>query len=161
MTIDGKPLRGSVDHFEDRKAVHLLSAFCFDKQLILGHLETDEKSNEIPAVPCLIEELKLNNCVFTLDAMHCQKKTVELLSTTNNHLIVQVKGNQKTLLEAVQNADHLSPMVSTDEQYEHTRNRMTIRDVTVFEGEKVLAKLPDWKELIASVIHVERTTDSF
>ena len=161
VAIDGKQLRGSFDHFEDHKAVHLLSAFSFDEQLILGHRETDEKSNEIPAVQRLIEELGLNDCVFTLDAMHCQKKTVDLIKRSGNDLIVQVKGNQKHLLEAVKGAETLSGAVSTDEQYEHTRNRMTTRDVTVFEAPPVLAKVPDWKELIACVIRVERTTDSF
>jgi len=161
VSVDGKQLRGSFDHFEDRKAAHLLTAFCQQEQLILGHLETDDKSNEIPAVQTLIEELELKNCVFTLDAMHCQKKTIEVVKKTDNNLIVQVKGNQQSLLKAVQNADNLSPAISSDEQYEHTRNRMTARDVTVFEAKRALQYLPDWKDLIACVIRVERTTDSF
>jgi len=73
VAIDGKTLRHSFDAFNDRKAAHVLSAFATDDVLILGHLEVDEKSNEIPAAQSMIEALALEGRLFTLDAMHCQK----------------------------------------------------------------------------------------
>jgi len=73
VAIDGKTLRGSFDAFNDRKAAHVLSAFAADDALILGHLEVEEKSNEIPAAQQMIEALALEGRVFTMDAMHCQK----------------------------------------------------------------------------------------
>ncbi len=73
VAIDGKTLRHSFDAFNDRKAAHVLSAFAVDDQLILGHLEVDEKTNEIPAAQAMIRELALEGCLFTLDALHCQK----------------------------------------------------------------------------------------
>ena len=73
VAIDGKTLRHSFDAFNDRKAAHVLSAFSVDVALILGHLEVDEKSNEIPAAQSMIKELLLEGRSFTLDAMHCQK----------------------------------------------------------------------------------------
>lgn len=73
VAIDGKTLRHSFDAFNDRKAAHVLSAFAVDEQLILGHLEVDEKTNEIPAAQAMIEELALEGRLFTLDALHCQK----------------------------------------------------------------------------------------
>ena len=73
VAIDGKTLRHSFDAFNDRKAAHVLSAFAADEALILGHLEVDEKSNEIPAAQSMIEALALEGRLFTLDAMHCQK----------------------------------------------------------------------------------------
>jgi DDE_Tnp_1-associated len=74
VAIDGKTLRGSFDAFNDRKAAHVLSAFAADGQIILGHLAIDEKSNEIPAAQELIATLGLTGHLFTLDAMHAQKK---------------------------------------------------------------------------------------
>ncbi len=74
VAVDGKTLRGSFDAFADKKAAHMLSALRQVDQLVLGHLMVEEKSNEIPAVPQLIEELGLKACLFTLDAEHCQKK---------------------------------------------------------------------------------------
>lgn len=75
LGVDGKTLKGSFDHFEDQKAVQLLSVFLSGKDIILAHEEIgDEKTNEIPVAQRLIEELGLTDCVFTLDALHCQKK---------------------------------------------------------------------------------------
>ena len=73
VAFDGKTLRGSYDHFTDKKATHLVSAFDIESALVLGHIEVDDKSNEIPAVERLIGELGLAGCVVTADAMHCQK----------------------------------------------------------------------------------------
>ncbi len=74
IAVDGKTLRGSFDAFNDRKAAHMMSALRQADQIVLGHLMVAEKSNEIPAAPELIEALGLKDCVFTLDAEHCQKK---------------------------------------------------------------------------------------
>lgn len=74
VAIDGKTLRGSFDAFADRKAAHMMSALRQADQIVLGHLMVKEKSNEIPAAPELIEALGLKDCLFTLDAEHCQKK---------------------------------------------------------------------------------------
>jgi hypothetical protein len=74
IAVDGKTLRGSFDAFCDRKAAHMMSALRHADQIVLGHLMVEEKSNEIPAAPKLIEALGLTDCLFTLDAEHCQKK---------------------------------------------------------------------------------------
>ncbi|WP_292533045.1 ISAs1 family transposase [Methylocystis sp.] len=74
IAIDGKTLRQSFDYFADRKAAHVLSAFAIDHRIILAHEVIDEKSNEIRAVQALIGAMGLSDRVFTLDAMHCQKK---------------------------------------------------------------------------------------
>ena len=73
VAIDGKTVRGSFDAFSDRKAAHMMSALRQADQIVLGHLMVEEKSNEIPAAPELIEALGLKGCVFTLDAEHAQK----------------------------------------------------------------------------------------
>jgi len=61
------------DAFADRKAAHMLSALRQCDRIVLGHMMVEEKSNEIPSAPELIEALGLKDCVFTLDAAHCQK----------------------------------------------------------------------------------------
>lgn len=75
FAIDGKALKGSFDHVKGNEILHLLSVFCTNNQLILGHVEIPEKTNEIPTAQALIKELALPpGSVYTLDAMHCQKK---------------------------------------------------------------------------------------
>jgi hypothetical protein len=72
--LDGKVLRGSFDHFQDQKAIQVLSAFLGEEQLILAHETIEEKTNEIPVAQDLFKHLGLEDAIFTLDALHGQKK---------------------------------------------------------------------------------------
>jgi len=74
VALDGKVLRQSFDAFNDARAKQVLSAFAIDTALVLAHVEIDDKSNEIPAVQQLLNELGFKDHVVTLDALHCQKK---------------------------------------------------------------------------------------
>jgi hypothetical protein len=71
VALDGKTLKGSFDHLNDRKAA--LSAFASEAAILLAHSEIDVKSNEIPAAQRMIKELGLTGVLFTADALHCQK----------------------------------------------------------------------------------------
>ena len=74
IAIDGKALRGSADRLRDVAARQLVSAFDHDALIVLGHVDVEDKSNEIPAAQALIESFGLSGRVFTMDAPHCQKK---------------------------------------------------------------------------------------
>jgi len=74
IAFDRKTLKASFDAFNDIKARQVLSAFAVDTALVLAHIEIDEKSNEIPAVQKLLQELDVAGHIVTCDAMHCQKK---------------------------------------------------------------------------------------
>jgi len=79
IALDGKTLRGSFDHFHDRAAAQVLSAFATDTALLLAHVDIAEKSNEIPAAQALLAELGVApGAIVTLDALHCQKNTSRL-----------------------------------------------------------------------------------
>jgi DDE_Tnp_1-associated len=75
IAIDGKTLRGSFDAFNDQKAVHMMSALRQADRVVLAHVMVAAKTNEIPTAPELIEALGLKDCLFTLDAEHCQKNS--------------------------------------------------------------------------------------
>ena len=78
--IDGKALKGSFDHSSTQDMLQLLSAFCAETKIILGHVDIGEKTNEIPTAQQLIRELGLpEGTVYTADAMHCQKKHLKRL----------------------------------------------------------------------------------
>ena len=70
---DGKVLRGSFDHFHDQRAIQILSAFTSQENIILAHEEIGVKTNEIPVAQQLMKKLGLTGCVFTFDALPCQK----------------------------------------------------------------------------------------
>jgi len=74
IAVDGKVLRGSYDHFGDKIAIQILSFFETCQKLIMTHEVIEEKTNEIPVFQRLINELQFEGIVYTLDALHCQKK---------------------------------------------------------------------------------------
>lgn len=72
--LDGKAVRGSFDHFQDQKAIQVLSVFLSEEKIILAHETIEEKTNEIPVAQNLFATMGLKNIIFTLDALHCPKK---------------------------------------------------------------------------------------
>jgi hypothetical protein len=74
IAVDGKTLRGSIDRYGGLKAMHQLMAYDLDSEVILAHVDLSDKEGEIPAVEALIRELGLEGVLYTVDALHCQKK---------------------------------------------------------------------------------------
>ena len=77
LAIDGKTVRGSSDHETGRTAIHMVSAWATENQLSLGQVVVDEKSNEITAIPELLQLLEISGALVTIDAMGCQKEIAE------------------------------------------------------------------------------------
>ena len=101
IAIDGKVLRGSFDRAADQNPLHTMTAFATETRLVLRQLSVDDKSNEIPAVPKLLELMEIEGAVITLDAMHCQKETAKAITDKNADYILTVKGNQQKLAKAI------------------------------------------------------------
>ena len=99
VAIDGKTLRRSFTRGWNRQMVHLVSAWCGQNEVALGQLATDGKSNEITAIPKLLELLDLKKAVVTIDAMGCQKEIAKQIQTQGGDYLLAVKDNQKTLHE--------------------------------------------------------------
>lgn len=97
VAIDGKTLRGSHDKTNAKCAIHMVSAWASDIRLVLGQLKTDDKSNEISAIPELIKTLALQGAVVTIDAMGCQKKITQTIIEEKADYVIQVKNNQQRL----------------------------------------------------------------
>lgn len=95
IAIDGKTNRRSFDG--EGKPVHLVSAFASEYGLTLGQIKTAEKSNEITAIPELLNLLDIEGSVVTLDAMGCQKKIVEQIVNQRADYVIGLKGNQGSL----------------------------------------------------------------
>ena len=102
VAIDGKTLRRSHDRRLGQDAIHMVSAWASASGLVIGQIKVDDKSNEIPAVPELLEMLKIEGCIVTLDALHCQTQTVEKILEKKADYVLPVKENQPRLLEALQ-----------------------------------------------------------
>lgn len=161
VAFDGKVLRGSFDHFQDQKALQVLSAFLTGPQrIILAHEEIARKTNEIPTAQDLMRELGLSGCIFTFDAINCQAKTLEVAKETGNEVIVQVKGNPKTLFDDCQTmAATLAPTDTDQEPTTKAHNRIERRRVAVFTPP--LFQDADKWHLVEAVVKVDRKRWSF
>ena len=157
IALDGKTLKGSFDHLNDRKAAHVLSAFASDAALILAHREVAGAPGEIPAVPTLITELGVSGVLFTADALHCQKDSFTRAAETDNGLLVQVKQNQPTLHETLARlcAEH-HPFDSHETVDRRRHGRQEHRLVEAFDTAGQLNA--EWQPLIACVARVSRLT---
>jgi predicted transposase YbfD/YdcC len=102
VAIDGKTLRRSHDRLAMKSALHLVCAWSVQNHLVLGQHAVDEKSNEITAVPKLLEMLALKGAIVTIDAMGCQKETAAQIVAAGGDYVLAVKGNQPTLHAALQ-----------------------------------------------------------
>jgi len=101
IAIDGKTLRRSFDAASNKAAIHMISAWCNTNHLVLGQLATEAKSNEITAIPRLLELLDLQGTIVTIDAIGCQKNIAKQIVDQSGNYILQVKANQPTLLDEV------------------------------------------------------------
>lgn len=101
VAIDGKTVRGSHDRRRGRRAIHMVSAFVCGHGITLGQWKTEEKSNEITAIPELIEVLDLKGATVTLDAMGCQKEIAQAIVDKGADYVLGLKGNQGTLSRRV------------------------------------------------------------
>jgi len=101
ISFDGKSMRGTSASDKGLKAIHMLNAWSHDRGICLGHMKVDDKSNEIPAVPRLMELLDLKGTIITADAMNTQKKTASKAVELGADYVLPIKENQPGLLEDV------------------------------------------------------------
>jgi predicted transposase YbfD/YdcC len=104
VAIDGKTLRGSFDTAAGKNPLHLVSAWACEARLTLGQVAVDAKSNEITAIPLLLELLDLQGCIVTLDAMGCQKDIAAAIRARQADYVLAVKENQPGLYQAIHEA---------------------------------------------------------
>lgn len=102
IAIDGKTARRTKDRATGKAALHVVSAWARDNELVLGQIKVDDKSNEITAIPELLKMLDINGCIITIDAMGTQKDIAEDIIEGGADYVLSLKENQKTLYEDVE-----------------------------------------------------------
>ena len=101
VAIDGKTMRGSQDRKNGKAAIHMVSAFAHNQGIVIGQQKVDSKSNEITAIPTLLDKLVIEGAVVTIDAMGCQKDIAKKIISKEGYYLLAVKGNQGVLLEQI------------------------------------------------------------
>jgi predicted transposase YbfD/YdcC len=102
IAIDGKTLRHSLDRAAGKAALHTVSAWATEQHLVLGQVAVDSKSNEITAIPKLLELLDVSGAMVSIDAMGCQKEIAAKIRAGGGDYVLSVKDNQPHLLEDIQ-----------------------------------------------------------
>ena len=158
IAIDGKVLRRSHDKGIGKTAIDMVSAWATANRLVLGQVKVDEKSNEITAIPHLLEALEVAGCIVTIDAMGCQTDIAEQIIDRGAEYVLALKENQGHLYEDV---EHLFADLEHSQykayafDYEKTVNkdhgRIEIRECWTISDPEVLRHLRgfvNWKNLV-------------
>lgn len=161
IAIDGKTLRHSFDRASGKAAIHMISAWSSANGLVFGQLATEAKSNEITAIPKLLELLDLRGAVVSIDAMGCQKEIARKIVEKGGEYIFSLKGNQSTMHDEVAWwLDHAiagqlrEVTLDYDQQVNKGHGRLETRQVWCTEQVEWFADRDQWTGL-SSLIAVD------
>lgn len=164
IAIDGKTLRGSFDKAAGKNPLHLVSAWACEARLTLGQVATDAKSNEITAIPLLLELLDVKGATVTIDAMGCQKEIAEKIVEREGDYLLALKENHPKLCEAV--AAEFTAALEADVPPRELRRHVTVetnrgrrerREYFALPAPRSLPGFAEWANLVTLVM-VIRTT---
>ena len=154
VRVDGKTSRGSRDRRAGRNPLHTVSAWASRHRLVLGQQATEEKSNEITAIPRLLSMLELAGCIVTIDAMGCQRAIAEQIIEQGGDYVLGLKENQAGLHEAVeeffetaQAADFAGVEYDQKEELDKEHGRLETRRYWITEEISTLPHPERWKGL--------------
>jgi predicted transposase YbfD/YdcC len=160
VAIDGKTIRGSFDRGREQGPLHVISAWACDRGLVLGQRQVGDKSNEITAIPALLDVLDIKGGIITLDAMGCQRTIAAKIIEKEADYLVTLKANQGKKFAAVQElcaatCFSISPVHRpVHDEFDDGHGRLVRRRVFVCPDAAVLEPLRDWPGL-KTVLAVE------
>ncbi|WP_281645199.1 ISAs1 family transposase [Parendozoicomonas sp. Alg238-R29] len=164
VAVDGKTIRRSHDKKNDKAAIHMVNVWASETGMVLGQLKTAEKSNEITAIPTLLDMLEISGCIISTDAMGCQKSIAQKIREKKADYLLAVKGNHETLhddiklfLDPLTRQDSLPESASHHETLDKNHGRIEIRRCWVSTDIDWLEQRNNWKDLnMIGVVEGER-----
>jgi predicted transposase YbfD/YdcC len=165
VAIDGKTLRGSSDHEQGRAAIHMVSAWAMENKLSLGQVVVHEKSNEITAIPELLQLLEISGALVTIDAMGCQREIADRIRERGGDYVLAVKQNQPTLYERVEEAINEALEEDAENLDEHQtvekgHGRQETRTYSIVAAPDAVDPEELWRDLSAVGIAISERVDS-
>ena len=167
LSVDGKSLRSALGA-NGKCNTHIVHAWVHENGLLIGQRKTDEKSNEITAIPALLSQIDIKGAVVSIDAAGCQKNIAETIRKLGGHYFLAVKNNQPTLyseiitlFEAARKANF--EYVLNCDMYVHTEKksgRIEKRSVTIISDPSEISVAREWKDLETLVEVIYETTSS-
>jgi predicted transposase YbfD/YdcC len=158
IAIDGKVLRRSHDKGIGKAAIDMVSAWATANRLVLGQVKVDDKSNEITAIPQLLQALEVSGCIITIDAIGCQTEFTEMIVDKQADYVLSLKENQGHLYEDVQllfddleKSQYQAYKFDFDETVNKDHGRLETRQCWTISDPEVLRHLrgfENWKNLL-------------
>ena len=159
IAIDGKTVRRSGQKRTGQAPIHIVSAFAARQRLVLGQIKVAEKSNEINAIPKLLELLAIEGAIVTIDAMGCQREIAQKIVEKKADYVLALKGNQGTLREDVElfvaeqeAVGFKDSKISREQTVDGDHGRIETRTITVIHDVAWLQQRHNWPGLNALVI---------
>ncbi len=146
VAIDGKALCGTREAGK-KTLVHMVSAWASANNMVLAQRKVDDKSNEITAIPKLLDALQLSGTVVTIDAMGCQRSITEKIAAKRADYILAVKENQGHLLAEIKDSFQMLPSDAVSEQIDCGHGRVEQRRCSVITDLSLLEKASEWASL--------------
>jgi predicted transposase YbfD/YdcC len=166
VAIDGKTLRRSFREAGSKSFVHMVSAFATSNRVVLAQVKTDEKSNEITAIPRLLQLLTIKGCLVTIDAMGCQKEIASSIIDADADYLLAVKDNQPTLKAEIASIldrirrDPTGLDLDFHETCDRGHGRTEVRRCWTTGLVECLSQQREWRGLSSmALIEVDRTVD--
>lgn len=154
IAIDGKRVCGSYDTLSETAASHILTAFMSSKSICMGQVTTQEKSNEITAIPELLDSIDIKGAIISIDAMGCQKAIAEKIISKNANYLLAVKENQKELYQQIENLFTLKLGATMDVWDDAGHGRVEKRTATLLTNLDLLEEKENWASL-KSILKIE------
>jgi predicted transposase YbfD/YdcC len=159
VAIDGKTIRGSKDNYHKKSPIHLVHAWSVENNLCLGQIKTNDKSNEITAIPELLDMIDVNGSVVSIDAMGTQTAIADKIIALGADYILAVKNNQQTLREDVEYVCKKRKPVAESQEIEKAHGRIETRYCKVFENNNSVDSDNRWNSL-RTIIQITSTRES-
>lgn len=157
INFDGKTIKGAKSH-GIKSPIHMVSAWSCQSNIVLGQLRVNEKSNEITAIPKLIDLLDIKNCIITIDAMGCQTDIADKIIEKKADYVLAVKGNQAILLEEIEDEFRFSKNIRYSETIDLDHGRIETRKCSVINEFQHVESQDKWRDL-KSIIKIESTRE--
>lgn len=157
VAIDGKTIKGAKANGK-KSPVHMVSAWANENNLVLGQVKVSEKSNEITAIPKLLEVLSIENTIVTIDAMGCQTDIASAIIAKQADYILAVKENQAQLYQDIQDEFRFGKQIQTHICEELDHGRIETRKCKILTDFKFIQSDNKWKNL-TTIIKIESTRE--
>ena len=156
ICLDGKKLKGVAPTKRGNAGLYILNAWVSENRLCIGQTRLEDKSNEITAIPTILEQLDIAQSIVSIDAIGCQKEIASLIRSKEADYFLSVKKNQETLFEEVSEAFKYNKVLQAPPQIEKDHGPLEVRQCAILSATEVLSPLllAQWTD-VKTIIKIE------